>query len=340
MGIKQKLLQLLHKHKAQQEAQQEAEQKAEQLLKKQKDEQLRNILDDLLGLFESFAKGDFTVKPKHPEAFVGEYAVLMEDAKKMIAFLIDRTSQLQNSAVQIQSGGAQISASMQQLSASAQQQASSADLLDEKAKEISEGIAENSQQTKEISKKCKETGEAINDVSSDIKNFQGIMEIISHRVAEMDEKLEKIGEVSKQINILALNTHIEAARKGNEEFQVIAGQLQTLNDTTVQLAKDIGISKQAIEEPILNGGELLKGIVDKSEEINKQAQMIINATNIISKTTEEQSDAAEHIAKEIDLVKESAEINSATVQQMAAGAEAIQAQIDSLEGSISSFKVS
>lgn len=97
-------------------------------------------------------------------------------------------------------------------------------------------------------------------------------EQLNEKVAETDEVLKVVQEVTDQTNLLGLNAEIEAARVGDEGkgFGVVAEEIRKLADNTASSLKQIE--------------EILNTLQDSNQDINQGVQ---NIENISTQQAEE-----------------------------------------------------
>lgn len=303
--------------------------------------QSQDVLEDIMNLLERFAEADFTVKPRHPEAFEGKYEPLMEDAQKMVDFISQLARTLKENTNQIELGGQQVAGSMQQLASLVQEQANATLVLEEGASEITEGIQKNAEETKNIAQKCEVTGHLIQETVDEIGGLQQCTNSIIDEIKLAGESLNGILDISKKINILALNAGIEAARAGNNGngFSVIADQLRDLNEVTRQRVEDIKGSIDHINAPSQQSATMLKAIIGRSQKISENASTIIEASNNIAEISHQQAQSAKAINEQIATLDEMAGTNSGITQEIAATTEQIQAQVLELKAITNTMKV-
>ena len=164
----------------------------------------------------------------------------------------------------------------------------------------------------------------VENMSSDIKDISGTIESIAF-----------------QINILALNASVEAARVGEsgQGFAVVAGEVGNLaaktTDSSKQIAELITNCLEKIESAMTcadSTAKCLKDIVENSEQISK-------AFTDITADTKEQADKSSRIKMEISNISDVVQVNSATAEETAAATMNLSEQAQNLSKLISKFRV-
>lgn len=114
------------------------------------------------------------------------------------------------------------------------------------------------------------------------------MQEIDKNSSNIQSMLSLIKDISKQINLLALNASIEAARAGEAGmgFSVVADEvsnLATKTDSTVrEVEKNIILTRSAVKNGVSKVKETevsIRTIIDDSQKINSKVQSITNMIN-------------------------------------------------------------
>lgn len=137
-----------------------------------------------------------------------------------------------------------------------------------------------------ISESLKENMEISNSLSASIMNVIAIVEDLSEYIAD----IQSIGD---EIEIIALNSRVKAARAGSEgsALGVLSESIQKLSidaknqsDITAKILDEIGSSSQKLKESIesISGAERK----DKMLEIDESISKLINSTIVIEGETQ------------------------------------------------------
>ena len=157
---------------------------------------------------------------------------------------------------------------------------------------------------------------------------------ISNYLQTVESTVSAINEVADQINLLALNAAIEAARAGEHGrgFAVVADEVNKLADKTAALVKSIqstidrytGKVKNEIQfishtanlfetvrDNILNTGKVLtttqeftKNLNDQNANIQEKIQKLVQLSNEIYTTSNEQQITIDELTKAINAINE------------------------------------
>lgn len=157
-------------------------------------------------------------------------------------------------------------------------------------------------------------------------------------VGEVRVMADGIGEISEQINLLALNASIEAARAGEngKGFAVVANEIGHLADQTRQTVKVIQETIQKVQEVF----EMLSGNSQKllefvDEEVQTQFDAYLNTgeqyfgdSEYVYKMSSEQEAMVEHIVNAVDQVMGAMEKVSGTSTASLENTSKIRNQIE------------
>ncbi|MFX0125850.1 MAG: methyl-accepting chemotaxis protein [Candidatus Hodarchaeota archaeon] len=249
-------------------------------------------INKLIKLNQNLAIGDLSLDVEEL-SFSDEIGQLYQASKEMTSFLRPRFEVISD-----------ISA---QLSASAQEIASSAEEINASSEEISS----ISQQM------AKSSQEQMGRVNIVLKNAEGLKFEFNSKMQEINKANELIEGITNQINMLALNASIEAARAGQygRGFAVVAENIRKLAQETRESVKTIStnvkVFQESLEVSIDNINNSIHTIVAVSEEH-------VSGTEETSAATEEQA---------------------ATMQELAAAAQELTNMAETLEKQTTSFRL-
>ncbi|MDX2194474.1 MAG: methyl-accepting chemotaxis protein [Gemmatimonadales bacterium] len=107
--------------------------------------------------------------------------------------------------------------------------------------------------------------------------------------AAIGEVLALIRTIAEQINLLALNAGIEAARAGQagKGFGVVAGEVKLLAQRTAEATRTIGRTLGRVGDDTAQAVDALRAIVGAIDEVQRQAGTITGAVDDLSSTTRE-----------------------------------------------------
>ncbi len=166
------------------------------------------------------------------------------------------------------------------------------------------------------------TQEAVDQMSRIATASQGVTESVKSLAqvsAEIGEVVEMISEISGQINFLALNASIEAARAGQygRGFAVVADEVSKLADQTQESTERIGSLVAGI-------GEHMSEAASKAELANRETKMGVSTIEKTGQAFGGIHTAVERLAQALNSVAE----NSSRVAQNAVQLEELAGRVN------------
>ncbi|MDH3972810.1 MAG: methyl-accepting chemotaxis protein [Deltaproteobacteria bacterium] len=261
---------------------------------------------------------------------------------------------IKEAANSIASASEQISSSTEELAAGvdnqSRQSAEIGSAIEEMASSVQATFA-NSQKSLEVSKKTSETAARGGQI---VSNTMEGMSRIEYAVSESSEKVQGLGERSRQIgkivevikeiaaqtNLLALNAAIEANRAGEHGrgFEVVAEEIRKLaeksadstvriteiveeiqGDTSATVASMTGVTNEVSEGSKLSNdtGEALQHIINQVKETVDSIEMVAEASKQQAAVSDEVAVSMENIATIIKETAASSEEIAQTSQELA-----------------------
>jgi methyl-accepting chemotaxis protein len=202
-----------------------------------------------------------------------------------------------------------------------------------------------------------------------MKEMSSSMNKIINSSNEMTNILGIITGISEQINLLALNASIEAARAGDagRGFAVVADEVSKLADKTASSIKDIdkhiknnseetsrGIanSQKTVEtiSMIIEGVttmnsmmssimEFMQSQTEINKNVNKKAEYAGSLSNDIRVATEEQKNAVAEIVRSVTNINELTQANASGSEQLSGTSENLASMAEALKQAVDYFKI-
>ena len=293
-------------------------------------------IGDVLG---SIADGNLTHDAV--QEYVGDFQSIKESLDSIQGQMNNTMGQITASASQISVGSDQVSSSAQVLAQGATQQASAVE-------EISATVADISENSKRTSEAAAEVGEYVNkagaklSVSMDyVKELNEAMENISNSSQEISTIISTIENIAFQINILALNASVEAARAGTagRGFAVVAEEVSNLASKSDEAAK---ATKELIEDSIVavtKGSQVVNNVTDSLNQTHHHAGNVTSQMSVVVEAVEKQTVALSQLTEGMNQISAVVQTNSATSEECAAASEELSSQASLLKNLMSSFKL-
>ena len=259
----------------------------------------------------------------------------------MVKSLNDIIFQIRSAADQVTAGSGQVASSSQSLSQGASEQASSLEEITSAITEIngqSKQNADNAKEANSLANSSKENAENGNRQMADLITAMGTINTSSEEIQKI---VKTIDDIAFQINLLALNANVEAARAGKygKGFAVVAEEVRNLAARSTSSAKE---TSEMVEEAIKNitaGNKLASETAKQLSEIVGGASKVVNLVEEISIASKEQADGLDQINTGLSQIDQVTQSNTANAEESASASEELSSQAQQLKGIVSQFKL-
>ena len=223
---------------------------------------------------------------------------------------------------------------------------SEADAVAKDAAEMSDDLATITKRLREVAQKSRDNAanadqaivlaekaaEMASSGTSNMQRLSGAIDRIKDSAASTATIVRTIDEIAFQTNLLALNAAVEAARAGEagRGFAVVAEEVRSLAMRSANAAKD---TEALIAESLRNTEEVVemnKKVLSDLDEINMQAELVVESMKEIAEGSNNQRAATEQISKEVAQVTELTHHTSARSHEVATISNSLHGQADSL----------
>ena len=300
---------------------------------------LNSYVQDIVGVLESMAEGDFTKQPS--VAYMGDFLSIEKAFAQIHENLGEIISNVSQSSYNVSLGAEQMASGTQALAEGTQRQSATIDELSSTVTGISENVnktAENARSASEISLDC---ANIMQEQTVQMQNLIDAMDIVEKKSEDIAKVIKAIEDIAFQTNILALNASIEAARAGEagKGFAVVATEVGTLAAKSAESANStraiIDSTLEAVGKSIVIARDAA-GAIDNVTEKSKQAADLVKEIALDSTT---QAGDLEQATKGINDISEVIQNNSSTAQQSAASCEELSSQSKIMLDMVDKLKV-
>ena len=302
---------------------------------------LKSIIEDVDYLLNEMANGNFNIRTRIEEDYVGDYRGILLAIRRINRSLSQTLSQISEAAVQVSAGSDQVSCGAQSLSQGATEQASSIQQLAATITEISTTVNDNAQMAEAASVNVNQVNNSVAESGQKMKSTLEIMEDARSKATKVSGIIKTIEDIAFQTNILALNAAVEAARAGaaGKGFAVVADEVRNLAGKSSEASKNttelISGALSAIEE----GTQSMQETKQFVDSVVTEAAEITKIFNKISQASEQQAASIQQVTLGIDQISSVVQTNSATAEESAAASEELSSQAQMLKDLISKFKL-
>jgi len=315
---------------------------------------------------------------------------MIEKIRGLVLQISDNTQTVSAAAVELSVSAKEAAATtnhvaenIQEVTSQVEVQATIAEETSRAVEEMSSGIQKIAENTNSISDlsatasgQVDEGNEHMLGLKEQLDEIMQAIQALSAIVANLNEKSDKIGEITENItsfanqtNILSLNASIEAARAGEhgKGFAVVAQEIRNLAAGSLESAEvisalisetrdEIGKASTFMESTVSQaekGSRLMEDVAEDFDSIHQAVKKVVEQVHETSAITEQMSASSEEVAASMEQSSNSSRevagkaqtVAAATEEQLALGesishaADQLQTIVQSLKASVSQFKL-
>ncbi len=271
----------------------------------------------------------------------GESGRVVESVQQMNRDLAGVVEQVRSSSERIAVAAREIAAGGNDLSQRTEEQASTLEEIASAMEELATTVKHNSDHCQTAARLTGESADLAARGAGCVRRAVDSMSLV-------DESSRRIGDISKliegialQTNILALNAAVEAARAGEQGrgFAVVAGEVRALAHRCADAALDI---KNLIETSVANMTSSVAIVNDAGKVIDRVqsgAQQAAELIGEIATASRDQSSGVEQVSQSIMQLEQVNLRNAALVEQTSEAGRLFQDEARNLQEAVSHFKL-
>ena len=300
---------------------------------------LDNVVSDVNYLMGEMANGNFNIRTRVEDNYIGDFEPLLMAIRKMNRNLSDTLRRINEASDQVAGSSDQMSSAAQGLSQGATEQASSVEELAATINDISNQIADTSRNAKSATEQAEDAGRDLTASNESMAEMINAMQDISQKSSEIGKIIKTIEDIAFQTNILALNAAVEAARAGEagKGFAVVADEVRNLASKSAEAAKNTTILIEGSITAVEDGTKIVDNTATTLSDAVENALLVVKTVENISKAAEEQAISIAEVTQGIDQISSVVQTNSATAEESAAASEELAGQSQILKNLVDGF---
>ncbi|MBE6071924.1 MAG: methyl-accepting chemotaxis protein [Clostridium butyricum] len=300
---------------------------------------LKAYISEISIILGNISEGNLKRYPK--ENYKGDFLKIKKSLDNIINSLSEVFIGISSSSNIVNLNSLQLSDDAQLISLRSIEESKSVNKLTEYINVIHEKIQNNEDNANKTNEITQVLIEEIEENNRNMKDMLIAMKNIKSANNDIQCLIYSINEISSQIDLLAINASIEAARVGKEGdgFAVVAEEIRCLSAKSSNAVKQSEFLMKKCFDAVKNGEKLA---FNTDESLNKLIKNIKVATTFISKiniSSTEQSKSISRIYDDIVKISCAIKENSISAEKSAESSQQLYSQSETLNSIIGKFEI-
>lgn len=306
--------------------------------------QLMSAVDDGLSqtgtVLGRVADGDLTLRMEGN--FKGSFGDLQTNVNNMLDSLTSLVTDISESGVTLSGSASELRQTADVLSRQAEQNAASVEETSAALEELSASISQVNNNITDVSKNAQEASDTAVSSEKVAQIASDSMDKIANGSKEITRVTEVINDISFQINLLALNAGVEAARAGDagRGFSVVASEVRQLAQRASEAAKEISTVLTQSDTAVAEGVANVSNAKDALDDIAKTVIKISDSVGEVTRAVTEQAAGIQEISTAVSQVDANTQKQAAAFEEVTASSHVLAEEANDLRNSTARFRVS
>lgn len=283
------------------------------------------------------AKGDLGARMRGD--FAGDFRDLQVNIGDAMSSLGSLVEEIAVSGEAVHDGSTEISSSSDELARRTESAAASIQETTAAVQEINASLQDVSKNVSEATAVAQEARSEAENSGEVVKTAVSVMGEIASSSTRISSIIDVIEDISFQINLLALNAGVEAARAGDagRGFSVVAAEVRALAQRTSEAVGDITSLISESSENVDRGASSVEKASKALENIAKGVIDISDRMGSIAGAVEEQATGVDGISHAVSELDRATQHNAAMCEEVTAACASLTDESQTLKSSIGRF---
>ncbi|MBQ2830636.1 MAG: MCP four helix bundle domain-containing protein [Oscillospiraceae bacterium] len=302
---------------------------------------LYGVVEDIDHIMENMARGNFDVRSKEPELYVGNLFRVLTSMRETAAGVSRAMLGILDSADRLDAGSDQVSSGAQSLAQGTTEQAAAVEKMLATISELSDQVKQNALNATNAGELSVQAGDGVAESNQFMNELVLAMAEIQRTSDEIGKIIKTIDDIAFQTNILALNAAVEAARAGaaGKGFAVVADEVRNLAAKSAEAAKTTTSLVSNTQKAISKGSTLAASTSKSLHEVVEKAQLVGQRTTEVAEVSNRQAEAIRGMSGGLEQISSVVQQSSATAEESAAASQELSEQAAMLKALAAQFKI-
>ncbi len=296
-------------------------------------------VNETIAILTRLAEGDMTLRMNG--VYKGDFDILKTSMNDSLESINNTLGEITTAVDQVAEGSLQVSQASQALSQGATEQAASLEEITSSTTEISSQTRTNTENALKVNTLAKGAQDNAQKGNIQMNELVSAMKDINASAEGIKKVVIAIDDIAFQINLLALNANVEAARAGKygKGFAVVAEEVRNLAVRSASSVKETTIMVDEAISNIQRGNVLVDGTAKQLSEIVDGASQVVVLAEEVATAGREQTQGLEQISLGLNQIDQVTQSNTASAEESASASEELSSQAQQVKSMLGRFKL-